>query len=55
MPILQQIGIDPGQPMVMPIRRVIVPPAKAPRTVKRAARPKTKAKAGKTPGKRRKK
>jgi hypothetical protein len=26
MPILQTIGIDPGQPMVMPMHNVIVPP-----------------------------
>ena len=29
MPILQQLGVDPGQPMVMPIHKVIVPAAKA--------------------------
>ncbi len=28
MPILQQIGIDPGQPAVMPVHKVIVPTAK---------------------------
>lgn len=28
MPILQQIGIDPGTPMVMPVHKVIVPAAK---------------------------
>src|SRR6185503_21122425 len=28
-PILQQIGLDPGQPSVMPVHKVIVPPAKA--------------------------
>ena len=28
MPILQQIGADPGQPTVMPVHKVIVPPAK---------------------------
>ena len=28
MPILQQLGIDPGQPSVMPMHKVIVPPAK---------------------------
>ena len=36
MPILQQIGVDPGQPMIMPVRKVIVPPAAAPRAKKRA-------------------
>jgi hypothetical protein len=29
MPILQQLGIDPGQPTVMPIHKVILPKAKA--------------------------
>jgi hypothetical protein len=29
LPILQSIGIDPGQPMVAQIHNVIVPPAKA--------------------------
>ena len=28
MPILQQLGIDPGQPSVMPVHKVIVPVAK---------------------------
>ena len=28
MPILQQLGIDPGKPSVMPVHKVIVPPAK---------------------------
>ena len=28
MPILQQLGIDPGQPAVMPVHKVIVPTAK---------------------------
>jgi hypothetical protein len=28
MPILQQLGIDPGQPVVMPVHKVIVPPKK---------------------------
>ncbi len=39
-PILQQLGIDAGQPMVMPVHKVIVPPAKA-----AAPAPKQKAKA----------
>ena len=38
MPILQQLGIDPGQPTVMPVHKVIVPKTKA-------AAPKKKAKA----------
>ena len=29
MPILQQIGLDPGQPTVMPMHKVILAPAKA--------------------------
>ena len=36
MPILQQLGIDPGQPAVMPVHRVIVPPAKVASPRKRA-------------------
>ena len=28
MPILQQLGIDPGQPAVMPVHKVMVPRAK---------------------------
>src|SRR5262245_63962994 len=39
MPILQQLGIDPGPPSVMPMHKVIVPPAKgaSPRKKKQAA------------------
>jgi hypothetical protein len=29
MPILQQIGLDPGQPSIMPMHKVIVPAARA--------------------------
>jgi hypothetical protein len=36
MPILQQLGIDPGQPMVMPMHRVIVPAAKVASPTKKA-------------------
>ncbi len=48
MPIMQQIGVDPGQPSVMPVHHVIVPPAakpaaKKPAPKKRAAAPKRKA------------
>jgi hypothetical protein len=48
MPIMQQIGADPGQPSVMPVHNVIVPPAakpaaKKPAPKKRAAAPKSKA------------
>jgi hypothetical protein len=28
-PILEQLGIDSGQPMVMPVHKIVVPPAKA--------------------------
>ena len=28
LPILQGLGVDPGPPSVMPIRKIIVPPAK---------------------------
>ena len=36
MPILQQLGIDPGQPTVMPVHKVIVPPAKVTTPTKQA-------------------
>jgi hypothetical protein len=36
MPILQQIGVDPGQPTVMPMHKVIVPAAKIASPAKRA-------------------
>ena len=36
MPILQQLGIDPGHPAVMPVHKVIVPTAKVALTSKRA-------------------
>jgi hypothetical protein len=37
MPILQDLGVDPGQPAVMPVHNVIMPPAARPRpTAKRA-------------------
>ena len=42
MPILQQLGIDPGQPTIMPVHKVIVPTAKvtspSKKQVKTAAR-----------------
>ena len=38
MPILQQLGIDPGQPTVMPVHRVIVPVAKAAAPSKKSAK-----------------
>src|SRR6478736_6290397 len=36
MPILQQLGIDSGQPSVMPVHKVIVPTAKVASPKKRA-------------------
>ena len=36
MPILQQLGIDPGQPSVMPVHKVIVPAAKVASPSRRA-------------------
>ena len=39
MPILQQLGIDPGQPTVMPIHKVILPVAKVSAPKKRAKAP----------------
>ena len=39
MPILQQLGIDPGNPTVMPVCKVIVPPAKVASSKKRAKAP----------------
>jgi hypothetical protein len=39
MPILQQLGIDAGQPAVMPVHKVIVPTAKAASPGKRAKAP----------------
>ena len=51
MPILQQVGLDPGQPTVMEIHNQIIPPAKArpakaPAKAKRAA-PRRRARPGK--------
>ena len=43
MPIMEQIGADPGQPTVMSVHNVIVPPAKKSAPQKRAAAPKSKA------------
>jgi hypothetical protein len=39
-PILQGLGVDPGQPTVMPIHKIIIPPAKK-ASAKRAAPRKT--------------
>lgn len=36
MPILQQIGIDPGQPNIMPVHKVILPAARVASPRKRA-------------------
>ena len=41
MPILQELGIDPGQPMVMPIHNVIVPPKAKPGAKKTAVKKRT--------------
>jgi hypothetical protein len=50
MPIMQQIGADPGQPSVMPVHNVIVPPAKKAAAKKPAAkRPAAKKAASKKP------
>src|ERR1044071_9287440 len=35
MPILQTLGVDPGTPEVMPMHKVIVPPAKIATTAKK--------------------
>ena len=39
MPILQQLGIDPGQPSVMPVHKVILPTAKVMSPGKKAKAP----------------
>ena len=39
MPICQQLGIDPGQPAVMPVHKVIVPAAKVTSPKKQAKIP----------------
>src|ERR1035438_9066325 len=39
MPILQQLGIDTGQPTVLPVRKVMVPTAGVPSPKKRAKAP----------------
>lgn len=44
MPILQQLGVDTGQPMVMPVHKVIMPPAKV-AVPKKQAKAQAKAKA----------
>jgi hypothetical protein len=42
MPILQGLGIEPGQPSLMPIHKVIVPAAKSPRPASRPAAKRTR-------------
>ena len=37
MPIMQELGVDPGQPQVMPMHKVIVPAAKSAAPKKRKA------------------
>ena len=39
MPIMQEIGLDAGQPQVMPVHNVIVPPARAAAPAKKAKAP----------------
>ena len=53
MPIMQSMGVDPGKPSVMTIHNVIVPPAKAAKAARPAARKPAKRK--KPAAKRRKK
>jgi len=38
MPILAELGVDPGQPAMMEVHNVIVPPMKAAATAKKPAR-----------------
>src|SRR5438132_7520443 len=38
MPIMQQIGADPGQPSVIPVHNVIVPPAREEARTQKASR-----------------
>ena len=45
-PILQGLGVDPGQPSVMPIHKIIIPPAKR-ASAKREAPPKAPYRGGK--------
>jgi hypothetical protein len=45
MPIMQELGVDPGQPSVMNVHNVIVPPAKAPKATAKKAAPAKRAKA----------
>jgi hypothetical protein len=44
LPILQGLGVDPGQPSVMPIHKIIIPPAK--KTSARRAAPRKTAHGG---------
>ncbi len=46
MPVLQQLGIDPGQPSIMPMHKVILPAA-------RVAKPKKRARAASARGRKR--
>ena len=48
MPIMEQIGADPGQPAVMSVHNVIVPPAKKPAAKKSAPKKRAAAPASKT-------
>jgi hypothetical protein len=53
-PILQELGVDPGQPTVMEVHNVVVPPAARPRAAaKKRAPARKKGKKSKTRGRRR--
>ena len=47
-PILQQLGIDPGAPQVMPIHKIIVPPSAKAKPKRRSAAKPARRKAAKT-------
>jgi hypothetical protein len=49
LPILQSLGVDPGQPMVSPVHKVITPPAMARRATSRRAKAASKKKTAKKP------
>jgi hypothetical protein len=51
MPILQSLGVDPGQPAVMPVQSVIVPPAARPRPAVKKRVPARRAAAKRPPAK----
>ena len=53
MPILHQLGVDPGQPRVMEIHNVIIPPAARPRRVAKKRLPAKRATPKKSKARRR--